>query len=574
MDSEEETLQNEDSPMEDKSNGNGVKFSNGTLLYWKFENGNFWGSIKGHKDGIYKTSWSDGDVHNLKEDVISSMVYRAQKTLANIPDKYNDGTRVQKYFEDEGGWWKGAIVSHDRDHNYNVKWNNGRLEQWNALYTVAMIQDAVDFPMQTKESKEETEGEVDPSSISIHSNVSSTSYESSGKNEQGSEVEGSEKSREGVTYDEDDSSITSDIGDAIHPASLLLTEEGLEDYLRQIDGVPHQGKGDYIEHHFHEDAIYHANITIDNSSKREIPIPILVPDSLVDWAVRIYERDINFTIRLVSNDEEIVESHYIRAKEADADNGEEGMNGNGVRPTESGQFTVKESDITIILVFDNQYSWFREKSISYHVTVTPPKQPATAHRAEKSLPYVLKSLEQAKYEVNFARQGVTKAAQNVMHTRNRFRKLDSDIDLKQQELERAHINVENFEGQRIEEEQRLLAQRKRLSEKTIYIQKVEQIIQELEQERYLCWKEKQKIENSIYDKERRLLQFDDRWKKVQDDAEELNSELCEMQIEVLTKDNEMDDAEKGLRQAEIDNEQANYQVTLFRRLADALKKRL
>ena len=47
-------------------NEEGGMFASGTLLYWKFETGNFWGSIKGfNKDGTYTTTWDDGDVHQL-----------------------------------------------------------------------------------------------------------------------------------------------------------------------------------------------------------------------------------------------------------------------------------------------------------------------------------------------------------------------------------------------------------------------------------------------------------------------------------------------------------------------------
>jgi hypothetical protein len=560
---------------------NGGKWDNGTLLYWKFDNGNLWGSIKGYNNGVYTTSWSDGGVQQLNEDAIQSMVFHAQEILVNIPDHFPTKTKVQKYFEAKGGWWSGKIVDRDSDHNYTIQWSDGRQEQWNALYTVAMVQDAIDFEEMEgaeEESEKEEEEELvdedpDPSSVTTHS---------------GSSVEESEDDPDEESNDEDHTSVASEI-DSIFPGSFPQTEEGLRDFLRQVDGDTEEN-GYHEEPQFQEDAIYQANLRIDASQKREIPIPIMVPNSLVEWAVRVDEHDIQFALSRKSLMEDaseqidvVVEKHYIIAREDETEEDDDDQGGNGalkrntdikVDATEKGEFHVDDSSSTIILEFDNYYSWITEKHISYHVRVIPPLNPSVPERAEKSYPFVVAALEQAKYEVTFSQQAVAAAKQNIAHTHYRFQQVDQDIDTKEQELQQIQESVHGLDEQRVVEEQQLLGQRKRLADKTLYIQKLEEAMRELEKERQLCWKEQQNIENSIYDKERRLILFDDNYKHVNQEAEELNLDLCDLQIEVLMKETDLSDVEQSLEKANADEEEANRSFEFMQRAADAVKKRM
>lgn len=551
---------------------NGGKWANGTLLYWKFENGNFWGSIRGQKDGVYSTSWSDGDVHQLNEKAIRSMVYHAQETLVNIPDHFLTGTRVHKYFETEGGWWSGMIVDRDTDHNYIIEWSDGRQEQWNALYTVAMVQDANDFPMDASaESKEEVESSVDDSSTSGS----------------GSEASSSEDEPVEESQDEDHTSVASDTSDALFPGSFPQTEEGLKDFLRYVDG--NTSENGHQEDEFQEDAIYQANLKVDASQKNEIPIPIMVPHSLVEWAIRIDERDIKFALRRKSlkedtseEEEIIVENHYLYAREDETEHEEPPIENGAaggrsevtVDATEKGEFYVEDASSTIILEFDNTYSWITEKAVSYHVRVIPPLPPSIAERAEKSFPFVAKALEQAKYEVTFSQQAVAAAKQNIAHTHYRFQQIDQDIDTKQLHLQQIKQTALGLGERRAVEGQKLQAQRKRLADKTLYIQKLEEAMRELEKERQLCWKEKQLIENSLYDQERQLILFDDKCKQVDREAEDLNLDLCDLQIEVLMKENDVTDVEESLEKAKADEEEANRHFEFMQRVEGGLKKRM
>ncbi|CAJ1953035.1 unnamed protein product [Cylindrotheca closterium] len=604
--------------MSGQTNGNGkmgdteseATFANGTLVYWKFENGNFWGSVKDFKNGKYVTSWSDGDVHILKEETVRHMVYHAQATLINIPERFEKKTKVQKYFENDGKWWTGKIIGKDRDHNYKIEWSNGAINEWNALDTVAMVQDAKDFDVdeskeqETEHSDEEKEEEEDEETYAnakaeeVENDESERSADSSSNVPEVESVDESvdevHQSTDASSYLLNDSTEVSSIatatsigsedpGDAILPSTFPRTEEGLKEFLSRVDGSA-DDDGHNQEATFEEEAIFQANLKIEASSTREIPIPTMVPNSLVQWAIRIDETDISFSIRLKRPSkpdqiEDIVEETVVYAKEEEteqeaAEDSNPLTNSVQVDPSERGEFMVDESSSTIILEFDNSYSWFREKTISYHVRIVPPLPHDVSDRAEKSYPYVMKLLRQAQFEVNFSKQAVAAAEQNVGFTEHHFGQMEVDIERKQRKLRQMKQAASKLDERRVGEEQKLLAHRKRLEDKELYISKLEEAMKELEKERDLCWGEKQQIQNSIYDQERQLMRFDDDCKNVESQAEEVKSDLCDLQIEVLLKDNHVADMEEALEKAKADEAEAIENVAFLERAEEALKLRL
>lgn len=516
-------------------NEEGGMFASGTLLYWKFETGNFWGSIKGfNKDGTYTTTWDDGDVHQLEEIVISRMINKAQVALKTIPERFENGTRVQKYFEDEGGWWAGRIVDHDKDHNYTVQWRDRRLEEWNALYTVAMVQNAIDF------KKELLRGESKESNNAGHVQVQK---------------------------DENDESESSEYidPDAIRPESFPPTDQGLQNYLSQIDGLPlpQENGGNHVEEP--EDAIYRANLAIVASQMKEVPIPILVPNSLVEWEVFIDENDINFSIRC--GDNVLVERHKLF--------------GTNESPSEKGEFTIKDVSAPIVLEFDNTFSWWTEKAISYHVKVipaggqpTPSRELSPKERAEISLPLILKAMKKAKYELSFSQDSIKAATKNIHYTENRYRQIDKQIEAKQKHFAIAKNAGKTFESRKSSQLKALYEERQRLNQKVADIEKIEKFMRELERERMKCWKEKQQIENSIFDKEQAFFQFADEYKRLYQDTEELSTDLGDLQIEALGKEEDIAHVEKALEDAKAEEEDSLARLTFYEKLEKEVQKRL
>jgi len=304
----------------------------------------------------------------------------------------------------------------------------------------------------------------------------------------------------------------------------------------------------------------------------------------VQWAIRIDDLDISFSIRLKrpsrSGDvEEIVEEHYVYAKEEEETELEGSERSNTITsvqvdPTEKGEFMVEEASSTIILEFDNSYSWFREKKVSYHVRIVPPLPHDVADRAEKSYPFVMRMLRQAQFEVNFSKQAVSAAKQNIAHTEHRFDQIEEDIEEKQRQLHQIKRTAVKLDDRRAAEEQKLLTQRKRLEDKELYIQKLGEAMKELERERDLCWKEKQQMQNSIYDQESRLMHFDDDCKNIEAEAEDVKLDLCDLQIEVLLKDNEVADVQQALEKAKDDVVEAKENLAFLQRAEEALKVRL
>ena len=166
------------------------------------------------------------------------------------------------------------------------------------------------------------------------------------------------------------------------------------------------------------------------------------------------------------------------------------------------------------------------------------------------------------------------AKQNIHYTAQRYRQIDIQIGTKLKHLQMAKNAGRTFESRKAAQLKDLSEERNRLSKKVAYIDKIEKAMRELERERQKCWREKQQIENSIYDKERALLQFADKYKRLYQDTEELNSDLGDLQIEALGKEDDIAFAEKALEDAKAEEQDAIAQLDFFQKLADAVQKRV
>ena len=134
------------------------------------------------------------------------------------------------------------------------------------------------------------------------------------------------------------------------------------------------------------------DVRVEPSTKLEIPIPILVPGSIVKWTVDVAQgADILFGIRRIQN---VVGTgtgtepkiHWIVEKQTVChynDDDDKGMatlidDEDEVVAPVTGEFIAVGVDggvETLVLEFDNMYSWMTEKRVSYSVTVSPPTPP-------------------------------------------------------------------------------------------------------------------------------------------------------------------------------------------------------
>jgi len=138
------------------------------------------------------------------------------------------------------------------------------------------------------------------------------------------------------------------------PSVSLMNSTDPNAILEQVDGL--RDLSDYQD----KDSVYVGrSVPITAGGSLEIPIQVGTPGSVVEYAVENKQYDFGFSITAERD-----ESVTIVKESTRVDASKDG-------PI-TGKFLVGSVPCWIRFKFANDYSWLREKVISYRVTVTPP----------------------------------------------------------------------------------------------------------------------------------------------------------------------------------------------------------
>jgi len=124
--------------------------------------------------------------------------------------------------------------------------------------------------------------------------------------------------------------------------------------MKQVDGLR-----DLTDYEEKESVYVGRSVPITAGGSLEIPIQVGTPGSVVEYAVENKQYDFGFSIT-AERDESIT----LVKEKSRVDASKDG-------PI-TGKFLVGSVPCWIRFKFDNDYSWIREKVVSYKVTVTPP----------------------------------------------------------------------------------------------------------------------------------------------------------------------------------------------------------
>ena len=544
----------------------------GTPIYWRFESGSYWGQVKDYNTTThaYQTMWSDGDQHVFDRRMVDLMKEHAYYTLQHLPTQYPKSTAVTKFFEDDGGWWKGIIVGHDSNHNYTIEWSDGRLELWNPLETVAMVQDAEHYSSQQPQQQQQQQQQDTKDQAEIRDSTPTDRTEGY-DHYIDTEQETNDPKSDPPTKANND--VGNDPFSHIlpNPKNLPPTEQGLIDFLKAIDGPE--------DKHVEEEqiAIYHGTeVDIGASSKKEVPIPVFLANSIVEWAVGIEAYDIKFAIRHSPNGNtsgnDFVEPHYIEATE----------NNNLLDDTttvrvEQGQFEFG-NDIqyptTFVLEFDNTYSWITGKTITYTVKVRPPSSLQRSARARDTLPLVEEALAGAQEEIALQQKAVHIASQQVKSTRERYKAVDQQVEERQLTAQTAQKAAQKAGLQRRKCQERLQQQHQQIDDHKLHIEQIDQQIRKLLNEKQARLKASETISASIQQTLESLQHLEADYQELHAKAERVNLEMCDLQIDVLMRDQDVANVEKARDKALFESKQAQSRAHFLRRLMEELKRRL
>ena len=547
----------------------------------------------------------------------------------------NEGSNKER---GRGSWWNGTIIRHDTNHNYTIEWKDGTLEQWDPLSTVAMVQDAEYFLKKKKTvtikknglQKGETitdNGEIPKTSNhstrsigsigsgGTHQSIASSRSIASSKKKKTSQKKSLSKTgAQNRKHKKGSNNIL------IDPTAYPPTEDGLAEFLNAIDGdttdtdstdrsrtkmlnggeVNGSGRrrsSSSSKQQQPQQAVYHAtNVTIGAATTREFTIPIFEVHSTVDWEVTLDGYDVKFAILWQSpyadndddreNDIELVEQRTIHAstsrpqpktsKEADISSDDSTQQPKG-RCDASGQFALDESipiPTTLFLEFDNSYSWFRGKTISYKVTVRSPSSQAMIARATKAVPLVLQALQEAKTGVALQESVVANASQQVTDVLHDNAAYERQVESRQKLVQQAQDAAEEADMQLYKAGQKIQHQHQLLQQQDLFIDEIDKKILDLQHERQVLQNQKATIEVDIISSTEHLKSLNNYAIAQRNEAERIKSDMCDLQIEILTRDQQMAEVEKQHSQAQSNLRRASLRLSYLKRQAEELQKRL
>jgi len=138
------------------------------------------------------------------------------------------------------------------------------------------------------------------------------------------------------------------------PSVSLMNSTDPMAIMKQVDGLR-----DLTEYEEKESVYVGRSVPISAGGALEIPIQVGTPGSVVEYAVENKQYDFAFSITAERDD-----SVTLVKEKSRVDASKDG-------PI-TGKFLVGTVPCWIRFKFDNDFSWVREKVISYKVTVTPP----------------------------------------------------------------------------------------------------------------------------------------------------------------------------------------------------------
>ncbi len=165
----------------------------------------------------------------------------------------------------------------------------------------------------------------------------------------------------------------------------------------------------------------------------ELPLPVVMVGSTVRYAFSTEKDDISFAVYIRHADindesEDVEETELLSPERVDSGDG----------PI-TGSFVVTEAPVTVLLSFDNNYSWLRSKVLSYSVTIKPPSESVT-HGAR---------LERIKAGLDNARVDRSSALMRLDKVVEQGAKLSDEIARMEIEIEQKRVALAEAEKEKI-----------------------------------------------------------------------------------------------------------------------------
>jgi hypothetical protein len=160
---------------------------------------------------------------------------------------------------------------------------------------------------------------------------------------------------------------------AFRPSPSILNAQSAAVLLQQVDGPSlqtYEGK---------ESVYVGRSVPVAAGGKLNVPIQVSTPGSVVEYAVELKAYDIGFGITAERDEGSTIVKELDRFDASDS-------------PITQ-KFLVGTVPCLIQFSFENDFSWFREKQVSYKITVTPPSRESLAAGRRRRAQACLKAVE-------------------------------------------------------------------------------------------------------------------------------------------------------------------------------------
>mmetsp|Transcript_16738 Transcript_16738/g.27775 ORF Transcript_16738/g.27775 Transcript_16738/m.27775 type:complete len:272 (+) Transcript_16738:241-1056(+) len=205
---------------------------------------------------------------------------------------------------------------------------------------------------------------------------------------------------------------TATADDSFTPSPSLLNASSPEALLHQVDGPSLSG------YEAKESVYVGKSVPVAVRAKMEVPIHVTAPGSIVEYAIESKGYDVNLGV--IAEREEGV---TVVKESARVDS--------HLAPV-TGKFLVGSVPCLLKFTFDNEYSWMREKLISYRVTVTPPSAEVLFAGRRRRAKACQKAIED---DLTSAKQRLEAASNQKGSLQDQIAKLDKQLAEKKKSLE-------------------------------------------------------------------------------------------------------------------------------------------
>lgn len=222
------------------------------------------------------------------------------------------------------------------------------------------------------------------------------------------------------------------------PSPALLSNPSPLPLIRQVDGVD-------LRVYNGSPSVYQAkNIPVARRGRLDLPIYVTSGGSMVEYVIESDGYDIAFGITAERDDKETVVKEVERAESQTA-------------PV-TGKFLVGSVPCALIFIFDNEYSWVREKLISYKITICPPSKDIISAGRRRRAASALKILQEDNAS---ASSRLSKAFAQKTTLESEITRMEKELEEKKKSLEVA-TNEEEWLRKRVslrEEQEAMLNSR-------------------------------------------------------------------------------------------------------------------